>query len=83
MVHMRNGAQLIIVGIQREGTIQTDLSGFDRKAAPHKRKFGIFGRRLFYLEFEVVVEFGRQSGTLEFKTLVGGSVSGTTTINID
>jgi hypothetical protein len=70
-------------GVERVTTIRTDFSGIDKSKVPHKRTHGFYGTKLFCLSFEVVVEFGRQSGVLEFKTLVGGKVSGLTTVTFD
>jgi len=70
-------------GVEPVGTIRTDFTGLDKSKVPHKRTHGLLGTRMFQLSFDVVVEFGKQSGTLEFKTLVGGSVSGTTTVTFD
>lgn len=69
--------------VERVTTIRTDFSGIDKSKVPHKRTHGLYGTKLFCLTFEVVVEFGRQSGVLEFKTLVGGKVSGLTTVTYD
>lgn len=74
---------MIFRGVERVTTIRTDFSGIDKSKVPHRRTHGLYGTKLFCLSFEVVVEFGQQSGVLEFKTLVGGKVSGLTTVTFD
>ena len=55
----------------------------DKSKVPHKREFKVFGKKMWYLEFDVEVQFGSQSGVLEFKTLIGESVSGTTSLTFE
>ena len=48
----------------------------------HKRE-SLFGKKMYYLQFNVDVEFGSKAGVLEFKSVVDGVVSGTATITFD
>ena len=71
-------------GVERVGTVRTAFSSHEMAKVPHKRPNGFLSsKRIYHLSFDIVVEFGKQSGTLEFKSLVGGAISGTTTVTFE
>ncbi|KAK4892651.1 hypothetical protein LTR27_008927 [Elasticomyces elasticus] len=69
-------------GVEKVGQIHVDFSRADKSKMPHKRD-GMLGKKMWYLRFNVDVEFGSKAGILEFKTTVNDVVSGTATISFD
>lgn len=70
------------IGVERIGQINVDFSRMDKSKVPQRRG-GRFGRRIYNLQFSVVVEFGSRTGVLELKTVFEGVVFGTATISFD
>jgi hypothetical protein len=70
------------IGIEKVGDILVDLTSVNKSKMP-KRREGILKRTVVNFEFGVIVEFGNRTGVLEVKSLVNGSVLGTTTLSFD
>jgi hypothetical protein len=69
-------------GIERIGQIHVDFTRVDHSKMRHRRE-GMFRKKVWNLQFSVVVEFGSQTGILEFKTVYNGNVFGTAAISFD
>ncbi|KAK3070302.1 hypothetical protein LTR53_010703 [Teratosphaeriaceae sp. CCFEE 6253] len=69
-------------GVEKVGQIHVDFTLADKSKMPSKRE-GLLGKKMWYLRFNVDVEFGSKAGILEFKTSIDGVVSGTATITFD
>jgi hypothetical protein len=59
-----------------------DFTRVDQSKMKQRRE-GIFGRKVWNLQFNVVIEFGAETGVLEFKTMFNGNVFGTAAISFD
>ncbi|KAK3670596.1 hypothetical protein LTR78_009564 [Recurvomyces mirabilis] len=68
--------------VAKIGRIETDFSTVSKSSFAHKREFHLFrsNKKIWCVEFEIEVSFGSESGVLEFRTLAGGRVVGTSSI---
>ena len=62
--------------LESAGNIHIDYSSVNVSKLPTRREFGIVGSRYYRLSFEVQVDFGAKSGSLEVRALCNGVVTG-------
>ncbi|PPJ53004.1 hypothetical protein CBER1_11214 [Cercospora berteroae] len=62
--------------LESVGNIHIDFSSINVFRLPTKRDYGFFGSRYYNLAFEIQVDFGAKSGSLEVRALCDGMVTG-------
>ncbi|GIZ48282.1 hypothetical protein CKM354_001135000 [Cercospora kikuchii] len=62
--------------LESAGNIHIDYSSVNVSKLPTRREFGIVGSRYYRLSFEIQVDFGAKSGSLEVRALCNGVVTG-------
>jgi len=70
-------------GVDNVGTVKTDFTRVDKSDFPTHREGGLLSKKLWAFKFQLQVSFGSQTGLLEFKTFISGSLSGTAAITFE
>jgi hypothetical protein len=65
------------------GKIRSDFSNVNKHTFQSRRDGGIFGQKIYSMDFVLEVRFGDETGLLVVESIVGGKVRGKTSINFD
>ena len=71
------------LGVSYVGKIRVDLKSYLDSESSSKRDLKLSGKGSYSISGEVQVEFGNESGVLQFKTMLDGEEAGKTSIDFD
>lgn len=83
VVYERRRLNFDTLGVTYVGKIRVDLTSYLESDSSSKRALKIGGKGSYSISAEVQVEFGNESGILQFKTVIDGEEAGKTSIDFD